>query len=670
MKEEKINPNMSHIIKLYWRLPLYTIIVLIIITISAFLFDIRAGIVSTFISLVFGFLLYILQITVKTGFLKSMTEYAMQVKEFSAKVSRDIDIPIAFIDEIGVILWANTEMNRVLEKGNGIKPNNLMTIFKELQSLDRTKEFQEIYDEHFNRKYRICVSKGIAQGYEIYEIYLHDETDIIKLEKELVEEKIAVGMIYLDNYDDVYDSVEEATQLLFPLMIDRRIEGYIKEKEGIIKKMEKDKYFFIIRTGALKELEDNQFDILEDIKEVKVGNKFSVTMSIGIGIGGNSYAKNHEYARIAMDTALARGGDQTIIQDREKIRPYGGKAQTVERTTRVKARVNAQNLRELILEKPKILIMGHINMDIDCFGAAIGIWRLGMTLNLNKSIHILMGQVDCSLRPMYERFLTPEYPKNLFVHKEDVEEMIDEDTMLIVVDVNNPRIMEYPQLLDKVKNIVLIDHHRHSGGKINNTIFTYIEPYASSTCEMIAEILQYTMEEVNLKEAEADAMYGGIVIDTQNFINQTGIRTFEAAAFLKRKGADITRVRKIFREGIASHQAKAETVRNARIVNGMYAFGICHAEKAESPIVTGSQTANELLNIKGVKASFVVTKYKDTVYLSARSIDEVNVQMIVEKLKGGGHRNAAGVQFKDITEEEALEKIEMVVRDMIEKGEL
>ncbi len=668
MSENKKDKT-GYIIKFYWQWPLYAIIVMLMMSAISFFFSNIAGLISTFITLLFGIALYYMQITSKSNILKSMTGYAMKLESLNNLVCRDIDIPIVFVTGTGFILWSNKKMDEILKAGKVFKPENIKGMFKEV-SLERLSVIQtkdEIKSEYNDRKYRIFVVKDSYRDEAIYELYFYDETDLLNLREDLVDERIAVGLIYLDNIEEAMQSTDELRRSMLPVLVDRRIELYINKMHGILQKLEKDKYFFIIQRNELKVLEEKRFDILEDIKTVNIGNEIPITMSIGIGADSDTYDRNYDFARMAMDSALGRGGDQAVIREGQETRMYGGKSQTVERTTRVKARVKAQTLRDLMLSKSRVIVMGHRNMDIDCFGAAIGIWRIATALE--KKANIVKGDINASLLPMYNRFMTAEYPADLFISKENVEEVIDENTMLVVVDVNRPSITEFPELLKQIKTIVVLDHHRQSVETISAT-FSYVEPYASSACEMVSEIVQYIIDDVKLRPAEADAMYAGIVVDTQSFMNQTGVRTFEAAAFLRRKGADMVRVRKMSRESLSSYRAKAEAINNAQILEGAFAFSVCTASLTDNPIVACAQAANELLNVDGVKASFVLTDYKNKIYLSARSIDEINVQMIVEKLGGGGHRNAAGYQFENMNIQQAMTVIKDLVTDMLRKGEL
>ena len=319
--------------------------------------------------------------------------------------------------------------------------------------------------------------------------------------------------------------------------------------------------------------------------------------------------------------------------------------------------------------KDRVLIMGHKIGDIDSLGSAIGIYRIATALS--KKAHVVINDVTNSLQPMMDRFTeNPDYPEDLFLTGSQAAELVDNNTMLVVVDVNRPSITEAPELLRMVKTIVVLDHHRQSNEIINNAVLSYVEPYASSACEMVAEVLQYIADGIKIKSAEADAMYAGIVIDTNNFTNQTGVRTFEAAAFLRRNGADVTRVRKMFRDDMAEHKARAAATTSAEVYRDVFSIGICPSEGLQSPTIVGAQAANELLEIKGIKASIVLTEYHNTIYLSARSIDEVNVQVMMEQLGGGGHRSVAGAQLQGATIEEAKRRVKTVIDQMLQKGDI
>ncbi|MBR5126901.1 MAG: DHH family phosphoesterase, partial [Roseburia sp.] len=450
---------------------------------------------------------------------------------------------------------------------------------------------------------------------------------------------------------------------------DRKVNKYFSEIDALVRKIEKDKYFVVFRYKYLEQLKADKFSLIEDVKTVKVGNEMAVTLSIGLGAEGTGYNQNYEYARMSIDLALGRGGDQVVLKEGEEVSYYGGKTQQVEKNTRVKARVKAHALREIIESREHVVIMGHNISDVDSLGAAIGVYCAAR--ELGKKAQIVLNEVTASLRPLVECFSQEKgYPADLFINNEEALLITNKNTLVMVVDTNRPSYTECPDLLKRSNTICVFDHHRQGSEVIENPVLSYIEPYASSACEMIAEVLQYFGQNIQLESAEADCIYAGILIDTNNFNTKTGVRTFEAAAYLRRAGADMTRVRKMLREDMSAYKARAEAVRHAEVYKSIFAISICPAEGLESPTVVGAQAANELLNIVGVKASFVITEYNGKIYISARSIDEINVQVIMEKMGGGGHLNIAGCQLKDCTVMQAKNMIQDTLSRMISEGDI
>ena len=598
-----------------------------------------------------------------------MVEYSMASENTQNIFSQDLDIPYALMDKKGIIAWRNRAFNGLVQKDR-LSKKDIHAMFENITASDieNIADKADFHGEYQGKKYRIRITRLYIEESFVYTVCLFDETDLVELRIQKENSKFVVGLMYMDNYDEAMESVEEVRRSLLEALIDRKINQYINGFNGIVKKLEKDKFFFIINKENLDSAISVRFDILEDVKTVNIGNEMGITLSIGIGYGSENLARNYELARMAMDMALGRGGDQAVVKTEDDIRYFGGKAQTVEKQTRVKARVKAHAFRELLENKDKVIIMGHKMLDMDAFGAAIGIWRIAT--HLNKKAYILRSDVNPSVKPMIEKFKAPEYPEDLFMSEEKALNSLTNDSLVVVVDVNRPSITEGPSLLKKAKNIVVLDHHRQSSEIITNATLSYVETFASSACEMVSEIVQYISDDIKLKTLEADAMYAGIVIDTQNFNVQTGVRTFEAAAFLKRSGADVTRVRKMFREDAADYLAKAEAIHNAEIYENYYAISECDSANTASPTLVCAQAANDLLNIKGIKASFVLTLYNDVIYISARSMDEVNVQTIMEKLGGGGHRSVAGAQIKEGSIEDAKNLVKKVLKELIERGEI
>lgn len=528
-------------------------------------------------------------------------------------------------------------------------------------------ELRKVSVEGFNETERLMELPG---GREYFiAVYLQDVTELNRYIRASEEQRLVAGLIYIDNYDEVIDSVEEVRQSLLIALVDRKINQYISRVNGIVRKMENDKYFIAVQKSGFKELESDKFSLLEDVKSVNIGNSIPATLSIGLGLSSNVYSQSYNYARVAIDLALARGGDQAVIKDCSGITYYGGKREQTAKNTRVKARVKAEALREFMTVKDEIFVMGHKLTDVDALGAAIGVYRAARMLE--KKAHVVINEVSASLRPLYSAYENnPDYPEDLFLTSSEALEMASESSMVIVVDTNRPMMTECEGLLKISKTVVVLDHHRQSADNIENAVLSYIEPYASSACEMISEVLQYIVDDIKIPKLEASSLYAGIMIDTNNFAYRTGVRTFEAAAFLRRCGADITLVKKMFRDDMESYRVKAAIISSVEVYCEKYAIARNLCSNVESPTILGAQAANELLEINEIKASFVLTVYNGRIYVSARSIDEANVQVIMEKLGGGGHINAAGAQFEHTDIEAAVEDVKRVIRTMLEKGDI
>lgn len=672
--------------KAYLQSSLYLGFLLIAVDILIYMMDYRAGLVLSgfivfYIAIILSMMLYN-----KPIIMNELVSFATQYGQIQRRLLRDLELPHALLDDNGKVIWTNIAFEKVVHQEKGYH-KSITALFP---SITKDKlpgyggedevEFDIDYESgNYIAKLKKISLKEMAENSDIIEakgydgyliaLYLFDETALKIALREVDNQSLAVGLIYLDNYEEALQSVEEVRRSLLIALIDRKVNKYIAAMDGICKKLEKDKYFVIMRKEAVAQLQESRFDLLEDVKTVNIGNEMAVTISIGVGLGGLSYAQNYEFARNAIDIALGRGGDQAVVKVPENVIYYGGKSQQVEKSTRVKARVKAHALKEIISVKDEVYVMGHRMGDVDSFGASVGIYRIAKTLD--KRAHIVLDDVTSSMRPLVELFQNnSDYEEDMIINNAQALEMVGNNAVLVVVDVNKPSITECPELLKRCKSIVVLDHHRQGTEIIENATLSYIEAYASSACEMVSEVLQYISDNLKLRSEEADCMYSGIMIDTSNFMTKTGVRTFEAAAYLRRNGADVTRVRKMFRDNAAEYKAKADAVSQAEIYRNSYAISVCQSEGLESPTVVGAQAANELLNIRGIKASFVLTLYNEVVYVSARSIDEVNVQIIMERMGGGGHLNIAGTQISGGTVEDGIETIKKTLDAMIAEGEL
>lgn len=672
-------------LRLYFQMPLIFGILLAITDIITYTIDVTAGILMSGFTLIYLVVFLLMEHFNRPIVMNELVSFATQYGQIQKRLLRDLELPNALLDESGKIIWVNKAFEQVIEK---TKTEN-KTINSFFPSLTKDKfpnkevDVAELDFQYENRDFHakmkkiplsemvensdIFTSEGTYEGYLIA-LYLFDETALKLALRENDNQSLAVGLLYFDNYEEALDSVEEVRRSLLTALIERRVNKYFASIDGIVRKMEKDKFFFIIRKESLRILEENRFDLLEDVKTVNIGNEMSITLSIGVGVGGLSYAQNYEYARTSIDLALGRGGDQAVVKTKDGVSYYGGKSQRVEKNTRVKARVKAHALKELISTKDRVLVMGHRMPDVDSFGAAVGIYRIAKTLGRNANI--VINDVTPAIKPMVEHFLSHiDVEEQVLINSAQAMEYAGPNTCLVVVDVNKPSITECPDLLKQCRSIVVLDHHRQGEEYIENATLSYIESYASSACEMVAEVIQY-IDGLRLNSTEADCLYGGIVIDSNNFTGKAGVRTFEAAAYLRRNGADVMRVRKMFRDDAEDYRIKAETISKAEIYKDVFAISVCNPGHSQSPTVVGAQAANELLNMNHIKASFVFTDYNNMIYISARSIDEVNVQIIMEKLGGGGHMNVAAAQLKDVTVEEAMETLKSTVTDMMEAGEI
>lgn len=675
------NMRLKGQLRMYMQWPLIMTILLLAMNIWMYMTDQKAGLTMTVFVIIYVVIVGLLYFYNRSLILADLIQFSTQYKGIQNTLLKELTVPYAIILEDGHILWKNDRFSEIVdgrekfiqkvipELNKGIFPKDDETR-SELEITYKERDYQvelrRISLEGFSESERML---QIPKEKEYFiALYMRDVTELNSYIRENEDQRLIAGLIYIDNYDEVMESVEEVRQSLLVALIDRKINKYINDVDGIVKKLENDKYFFVVKKESYRKFEADRFSLLEEVKQVNIGNARSATLSIGLGLNTATYALSYNYARMAIDLALARGGDQAVIKDCKGITYFGGKKEQTAKNTRVKARVKAEALREFIVAKDQVIVMGHKISDPDSFGACMGIYRAAVALE--KKAHIVINDVSTSIKPLYDEIAQSSvYGKDIFLTSGEALDYISDSAMVVVVDTNKLQMTECPELLKRSKTIAVLDHHRQSSTVIDNAVLSYIEPYSSSTCEMVAEVLQYIVDDIKVPSIEADCLYAGIMIDTRNFMNRTGVRTFEAAAYLRRCGADITRVRKMFRDDMESYRAKAEAMRMAEVYREQYAIAECPSDIA-SPTVLAAQTANELLDINGIKASFVLTVYDGRIFLSARSIDEVNVQIIAEKLGGGGHINSAGAQFEHTNVKEAIEALKVTIDQMIEEGDI
>ncbi|MCI5639889.1 MAG: DHH family phosphoesterase [Lachnospiraceae bacterium] len=671
-------------LRLYLNWPIWLTVLLLMMVMQLFAADRKSGLIGTCYVIVFFLFAVVLRYTGHRKIRRDLIHFASTYGQMQMQVMKELTVPFAILNEEGQLLWGNDQFVAVAVNKKAAR-RNIANVFPEITEtrlpLDGEEKIVHVrcQDQYYRAVLSLVSDDGFVQDEQLMPmdqlvetkklitLFLYDETEMIEAEEKREAENLIVGLLYIDNYDEMIDSIDEVRQSLMTALIDRKINKTMQSIDAISKKMEKDKFLFVFKQSYLQGLIDNRFAILEDIRNINIGNEQTATISIGIGVGKGSYDERYDWARAAIDLALGRGGDQAVIKSGDQEQFFGGKRVQIERNTRVKARVKAHALRELIEGKERVIVMGHSIGDADSFGASVGIYRIATALN--RKAHIVVDEVNASVKPIKERFYTGDYESDMLIDGEEAKELMDESTLLVIVDVNKGEHTECPELIDMAQSVVVIDHHRQAGDAIAKAVLFYIEPYASSASEMVAEICQYIGGGVKLRAAEAEAMYSGIMIDTNYFTDKTGVRTFEAMAYLKRNGVDSVRIRKMFREDINEYKIRAAAIQDTELYLDHYAIAECSSRDVESPTVLGAKIANSLLDIDKVKASFVLTKYNGKVYISARSIDELNVQVMMEKFHGGGHINMAGAQVPGLDVDGVKEQIRQLIDEMIADGD-
>ncbi|MBE7035545.1 MAG: phosphoesterase [Ruminococcaceae bacterium] len=572
-------------------------------------------------------------------------------------------LPTLIIDRAGKIKWNNDLFCDVVEE-NGLLGRDVSSV---LPSLNTESFFAEplvpiaATVEHKDRTFRVFGSHTQSESKQnIVVLYFVELTEYVQYQQKYEDEKTCACLIFVDNYDELMETtaVSDVPQLQAQLY--KIINDWVSKHGGVLVKYEKDKYSVLFEQRRIEDFIKAKFDVLADIREIAEGNTIPASISIGIGTGGETIIDNDEFAKNAVNMALGRGGDQAVIKDQDQFSFYGGNSKEYEKSTRVKARVVSNALSGLINNATNVMIMSHKDADADSLGAAFGLYR--MCRMQDRSVHIVLESYDQTVRNFLERFEPIEEYAGLFLNVQQALARTDENTLLIVVDTHKPSLVEAPALLKKTEQIVVIDHHRRGTEFIENTVLIYHEPYASSTCEMMTEILQYSSNKLSLTKLEAECLYAGIVVDTKHFTFKTGVRTFEAASLLRKQGVDTVAIKTMFQQDLSSYIKRATIIRDAEVIRDTIAVS-AYRELDKNIHITIAQAADELLNIKGITASFVLCKTEEGVSISGRSLGGINVQVILEKLGGGGHLTIAGAQLNDLTIEEAKEQLFAVIED-------
>ena len=572
--------------------------------------------------------------------------------------------PLALIDNEGNILWANKRLKEelnlldlkeqnILSIGRNLDLQKLLKCDKDLRQRVKIKDsFYSIYATNISNEN----SPYIKQKYIVYFNEVSNLRDLYSIRESIM-------LIEVDNLSEALEGTDEANRPMLAAEVEKTINSYGKKLKAMIIKYEYNKYCLSVQDKYINDEINCKFSILDEISNIDRGNKLEVTLSIGIGRGGDNSQENYNNAMTARELALGRGGDQVVIKNNEKISFFGGNTRELEKRTRVRARVISQALRELIFESSNILIMGHKNPDMDSFGAAVGLWSA--IRQLGKSCNIIIDNDNNAIDYYMNKLKSDSKYDNLLISSIDAEKAINDKTLLIIVDVHNKGYVNNLSIVEKINRKIIIDHHRRSPDIIEGALLNYIEVYASSTSEMVTELIQYMLQKPRISKVEAEGLLGGIFMDTKGFQFKSGVRTFDAAAFLRSLGADTIEVKKMFTDSLGDYLLISDTIKSAEVHDNL-AIAICPNEVNNTVIV--ARAADELLGISGIDVCFVLCEINNAITISGRSTGEVNVQVILEELGGGGHMNMAGAKVNG-TMDEAVYMLKEAIKKHLELKE-
>lgn len=602
---------------------------------------------------------------------KGMNAISQHIQDVTVNVDSTVKnalvsspFPLVIIETDGNIIWksskfvsefANVDIKSIIE--NLAKNIKLDILQSKLNKNNKNKSIQEaiiVGKKTYKVLGEYVKSKRKKSNEFMMTLYFLDNTDYLNAFKKLEEEKSCIGIIMLDNYEETIQMLPNEKRSLILAEIEKKIYEWVGKFEGLVIKSDRNTYVYLIKNKYLTQIKDNKFDILDMVKEIDTEETVNLTISAALSVEGKTYSEEYDSVQNAMEIVLGRGGDQAVIREDEKYQFFGGRTLEVEKRTKVKARTVARALEELIKESKNVFIMGHINPDIDSIGSSLGIYRLAKSIG--KEAYIINDSIDSSISGFMEYLNKNEEYKEAIIKKNEAINLMTEESVLIVLDTHKNNYVEVPEILEKTNKIVIIDHHRKSPDFIENAILTFHEVYASSAAELVTEILQYVQVKVELMPIEVEGLYAGIMVDTKNFTFKTGVRTFEAAAYLRKKGVDILRVKKWFQSNLENYNIIADIVKNAEMINESIAISQYEKEDKNTSLIC-AKAADELLTISDITASFVLGKMNNKICVSGRSIGDINVQVILEKLGGGGHITVAGAQIEGMTLEEARQEL-------------
>ena len=573
----------------------------------------------------------------------------------------NMSYPIALIDNEGNILWANKRLKEelnlldlqeqnILSIGRNLDLHKLLKCDKDLSQRIKIKDsFYSIYANNIG-------DENIKYNESKYLVYFNEVSNL----RDLYSTRESILLIEVDNLSEALERTDETNRPMLAAEVEKEINSYSKKLKAMIVKYEYNKYCLSVQDKYINDEINCKFNILDKISSIDRGNKLEVTLSIGIGRGGDNPQENYNNAMTARELALGRGGDQVVIKNNEKITFFGGNTRELEKRTRVRARVIAQALRELIFESSNIFIMGHKNPDMDSLGASIGLWS--SIRQLGKNCNIIIDNDITAIDYYMTKLKKDDKYDNLFISSEEAEKNINDKTLLIIVDVHNKGYVNNLDIVERINRKIIIDHHRRSPDIIEGALLNYIEVYASSTSEMVTELIQYMLQKPRIPKIIAEGLLGGIFMDTKGFQFKSGVRTFDAAAFLRSLGADTIEVKKMFTDSLDDYLLISDTIRNAEVHENL-AIAVCPSGVNNTVIV--ARAADELLGISGIDVCFVLCNINDSIIISGRSTGEVNVQVILEELGGGGHMNMAGAKL-ECTIDEAVNLLKEAINKHLE----
>ncbi|WP_194746133.1 DHH family phosphoesterase [Staphylococcus chromogenes] len=627
--------------------------------------------VSFFFSVVFGFIaaitLFIVLIVCAFLFRWTFKKLDTYLEDLSGKVTlasnravKNMPIGIIVLNQNDQIEWMNqflserTERNVISDPINEVYPNIL-------KQLDKAKEI-ELTQNGYTYRVKYSKDEGI--------LYFLDITEEAEINKAYEDEQPIIATLFLDNYDEITQNMNDTQRSEINSMVTRVISRWAQEHNVYFKRYSSDQFVAYLNRRILREIEETNFDILSQLREKSVGYRAQLTLSIGVGEGSENLIDLGEMSQSGLDLALGRGGDQVAIKNANgNVRFYGGKTDPMEKRTRVRARVISHALKDILLEGDKVIVMGHTRPDLDAIGAAIGVTRFAMMNNLESYIVLNDSDIDPTLRRVMDEIDQKPELKERFVTSDEAWDMMTSKTTLVIVDTHKPEMVIDKDILNKANRKVVIDHHRRGEDFIANPLLIYMEPYASSTAELVTELLEYQTTEQRLTRLESTVMYAGIIVDTRNFTLRTGSRTFDAASYLRAHGADTILTQHFLKDDIDTYIKRSELIRTVNLQDNGIAIAHGDEDQIYHP-VTVAQAADELLSLDGVEASYVVAKREDDVIgISARSLGEFNVQLTMEALGGGGHLTNAATQMKDVTVEQAIEQLQTAIQEQIDRSD-